>query len=346
MARPKGIVKRATIKDVAGAVGVSPTTVSHVLSGKRHVSEETKRRVLETIKRLSYRPHFAATSLVTKKSWTLGLGIPREAGFVFSDPFFAEALKGIGDVANRRGYDLLLHTQAHGQFGPRQFVDMFAGTRIDGLILMNVQRDDEELPRLFEQRLPFVVLGNHDTQLEIPLVSADTVRVGREAAQYFLRLGHRQVGFISGPLMDVVSHRILAGFQSSFEADGVHLDSGLVVEGDLLEHSGYEAVCRLLQLEVRPTAIFSVNVLMAIGAVKAIKEYGLRIPEDISIAAFGDIPAALYTSPPLTTIAQPVYEMGVKAADLLMKLIEGRAPRRKELLVDVRWMYRQSCRAI
>ena len=314
-----------TIRDVARAANVSISTVSHVLSGKRPTSGPTRRRVEAVIERLGYRPNRVAQSLVWRRPFALGLIIPD-----ITNPYFPAFARGAEDRVRERGYTLVLGNSDYDPQREFSYLDLVRSQQLAGAIYC---LGDEmspivgELNRAVEEGLSVVLV--HSPLPKVPTVCADNRQGGRLAAEHLLRLGHRAIGIVSAlPLDEGMADRE-AGFLDALREAGLATDrsSVPVTYGDHQIEGGRVATTELLAHEPGLTAIFVLNDLMALGALEAARESGRRIPQDLSIVGFDDIPFAALANPPLTTVGQPIRQLGEQAADLLLHVIEhGAAP--------------------
>ncbi len=335
--------KRVTAKDVAQLAGVSRTTVSLVLNNAPnvHISPETRRRVLEAARRLNYHPHAAARSLVSRRSMTLGLVLCQSPEQVFADPFLPQVLRGINDVAQAAGYRILLETVTHPE--DNGYSALVLENRIDGFILSGPRSDDEALRSLHEEGFPIVLMGRLP-DVDIPFVDVDNVRAAYGAVEHLIRLGHTRIGMITnGPLHYTASADRLEGYRRALNDHALPYDPDLVVYGAFREESGQVAMDHLLEREDPPSAVFVASDAVALGALVSIRRHGLRVPDDIALVGFDDIPLAAYVNPPLTTVRLPARRLGEEAARLLVALVEGREVESTHILLDTTLVVRASC---
>lgn len=327
---PRGLPPAdVTIHDVARLAHVSIATVSRVLNGSNPVKGATSERVMAAVEKLGYVPHSGARSLIKRESRTLGVLLPDMYG-----EFFSEVIRGLDRVARSRQYSLLVSC-THGDAWSAETMIQTMHGKVDGLALLSPDLQmDESLARVLGRR-PTVFLN----QLSGPLAARfDTIAVDNHGGalsmvHYLLGLGHERIAFIQGPESNLDAQQRLAGYREAMEARG---SRALEAPGDFSEASGYRAMCRLLETDPRPTAVFAANDDMAIGALAALKDQGLRVPEDLSLAGFDDVPIVRYLTPPLTSIRASISDLGAKAAERLLSLIEAGAslqPRHETLEV-------------
>ncbi|SFD82388.1 LacI family DNA-binding transcriptional regulator [Paracidovorax konjaci] len=320
----------ATIKDVARQAGVSVTTVSHVINGTRHVSDEGRARVEAAVRDLGYVPSAIARSLKSNHTRTLGMLIPNS-----SNPYFAEVVHSVENRCFGAGYNLILcntHDEAHRQ---GSYLQVLAERRIDGLIVVSTGQDATLARQLEGLGVPTVLV---DREIEVPEQPCDLVETahrqgGMLATRHLLWLGHRRIACIGGPAGLAPSEQRIAGWRDALAEAGVGAD-GLLWHGDFTSQGGYEAMQAVLASARAPTAVFVGNDLMAIGALCAAHERGVRVPEALSVVGFDDIELAAFTSPPLTTVSQPKQQIGALAVDMLLERIDGARREQRQVLLQ------------
>jgi LacI family transcriptional regulator len=343
-----------TIAEIARAAGVSVGTVSNVLNDRPCVAEETRARVLAVMRRLHYRPSAPARSLASRRSRTIGLIVSNIA-----NPFFSELAQGAIEAARALGVSLLVAGAAHDASDVPQHINTLLEQWVDGIFLAAQPLPPEVLAGLRFGNTPLVVMdgGPQLPAAALGSIGFDWRQASYLATRHLLQLGHRRIGYIGGIPGRWTSTLRLEGFHQALAERGLAEDGALVVEGDFLAEGGYAAARRLLACQdypaggrgnpqhsaqvsrgtapaVRPTAILAANDLMALGALRAAHELGLRVPQDLALAGIDDIPFAALTSPPLTTVRVPVRELGRLGVEMLC---EGRgdAPREVTLPVDL-----------
>jgi len=311
----------SNIYQVAKCAAVSTATVSRVLSRPDVVSPETRRRVMEAVTLLGYAPNSAAKHLRTLRSGQLLVTVPD-----ISNPFFSLILRGIEETARSEGYAVLLGDTQHDQEREERYALMVRRKEADGLIFLG-HRLPETASELIRSSppgcAPIVNACEYSPQLGIPSVHIDNAAAAREAMNHLYVLGHRRIGIITGPLVSPLSRDRLLGSTEAAEAIKAQHDL-LVTDGDFSIESGSRAADLLFGSCDPPTAIFCFNDEMAIGALGAARRRALRVPEDVSIVGFDDVRYAAHTNPPLTTIAQPMQQIGEYAVRLLLDLLSGR----------------------
>ncbi|MED4300783.1 LacI family DNA-binding transcriptional regulator [Geobacillus stearothermophilus] len=327
----------ASIKDVAKRANVSTATVSRVLRNTGNVTEETRQRVLEAIEALNYQPNVLGRYLRRMETETVLVVVPD-----ITNPFFSKVLRGIEAVALKHGYQVLLGDTQNDARLEEQYLNVLPQRQVDGMIFLTA-RIRKELVEEMARQFPIVLACEYLEGTDIPTVSIDNISSARKATEYLIRLGHRRIAHLSGPMDVILSRDRLRGYYQALAQHEIEVDAALVQEGDFTYESGYHLTLKLLALEKPPTAIFAANDEMAIGAVKAIRHRGGRVPDDVAVVGFDDIHMASIFEPSLTTIAQPMFEIGQKAMELLLRLIEGIDVERRQLVLPDRLVIRDSC---
>jgi LacI family transcriptional regulator len=303
-----------TIRDVASHARVSVTTVSHVLNGTRAVSPEARDRVRHAVEALNYVPSALARSLKSSRTHTVGMLIPNN-----SNPYFAEIIRGIEDRCYASGFSVVLCNTDDEPLKQSTYVRLMAEKQVDGIIVVSSGTDPELISELRKLSMPQVIVDREIEDLAADLVEVHHEAGARLATEYLLGLGHRRIACIAGPQALSSARQRLEGYRNALKAAGIRADAAWIRTGDFTSEGGYAAALSLLQGGgERPTAVFAANDLMAVGAICAAAQQGLRIPQDLSVIGFDDIALANHTNPPLTTIAQPKHETGHLAADLLL----------------------------
>ncbi len=336
--------KKVTSHDVAKLAGVSRTTVSLVLNDVPHtrITEGTRQRVLDAAKRLRYRPDAAARSLATKQTRTIALVLYQSADRIVGDAFLTSVVRGLCEVAQQRGFRLLLHPFE--DVGKSEaYISLVLENSIDGLIVSGPRSDDEQLPKLREDGFPVVLLGQLNGA-GIHFVDVDNAAAAFRAVSRLVQLGHRRIGLITNaPLEYTASAARWRGYQEALEEAGLPYDESIVRYGNFRAQSGYQAMEELLALTEPPTATFIASDEVATGALAALHERGISVPDGMAIVGFDDIPLARYLTPPLTTIRLPAYDLGLQAADMLIDIIQGEEIAETGVLLDTELIIRESC---
>lgn len=332
---------KPTIADVAREAGVSTTTVSHALNGTRFVAEATRRRIDDAVERLQYEVNSVAQSLKRDKSDAIGLLITD-----ISNPFFTSLVRGVEDVANRAGYSVILCNTDEDPAKELTYLRVLRRKRVDGILLAPTGTRQPLLDGLVDDGFPVVCIDRPSPGSPCDAVLVDNVGGARAAVQHLIRLGHRRVGVISGLAPVGTSSERLDGYREALRDHGIPEDPALVREGNSRLDGGYRRVLELLDLPAPPTAVFTTNNLMTLGALGALQARGVRVPDDVAVVGFDDFEWAVVLRPRLTTVAQPTYEIGETAARLLLDRVERKsdgAPRR--VVLPTRLLVRESCGA-
>jgi LacI family transcriptional regulator len=308
--------RQITIVDVAKEAGVSFSTVSRVLNNEDHVKPEKREKVLRTIARLGYTANVQARSLRGGRTHVIGL-LVRDLGTAY----IGEVIRGIDSRLADAQYDLMLYTTHRRKMQVHAYVATLTRGMADGLLLVLPRNPEGYLESLRERRFPFVLIDHQGIDNEGPAVGAQNLQGGYTATRYLLELGHRRSGMILGHMEMGCARDRLDGYHMALKEFGVTADPTLIVHGEFDQPSGYAAATALLAQPTPPTAIFASNDVMAFGAMEAARAHGLHIPDDISIVGFDDVPQAEQVNPPLTTVRQPLKEMGSHAAQMLLEII-------------------------
>jgi LacI family transcriptional regulator len=335
-----------TLEKVGKLAGVSRSTVSRVVNGHPNVRDEVRERVWQVIRETGYQPHAAARSLVTRRTRILGAIIPETVTTLFVDPFFPLLLRGITETCNAHNYHLML-SLLNGP--PRQdelYRRLVHSGHLDGVLVASARMDDPLSPQLLHDDVPFILVGRHSDS-RVGYVDVDNVAAARMAVEHLIRLGHKRIATITGPLSMASGEDRLVGYRQALEAHRIPVEDELIVEGDFTEDSGAVGMQRLLPAS--PSALFAASDSMAVGAMKALREADLRIPEDVALVGFDDVPIASAIEPALTTVRQPIERLGSMAADLLLNLVEDpsdtEAPAHR-LILPAKLIVRDSCGAM
>lgn len=324
-----------TIREVAALAGVSHQTVSRVINRSERVNPETRQRVEAAIEQLGYRPNAVARSMAHGRTRMLACFAPN-----LIDYTFASLIEGAEQTCRQRGYFLLSASAPDEAAFASLVEELLHSRRVDGLIVLNPYSDRRHT--LIPKSIPLVYAGIHTPTANADTISLDDRGGGQMVARYLLGLNHRRIACITGPLVEDCTRERIAGFQAELQLAGAPLDGCQMQEGDWTVESGYQAARRLIQNDGGFSAVFAQNDRMGIGAIHALREAGLRVPGDISVIGFDDIPLAAYLDPPLTTVRQEPFEIGKAAAGLLIERIELPERPRQHRLVPAELVTRQS----
>jgi LacI family transcriptional regulator, galactose operon repressor len=309
-----------TIADVAARAGVSKTTVSRVLNGKGEIDEATAARVRQVIDEMGYVPSARAVGLARGRTQIVGMLVPS-----LTWPWMGEVLQGVVDVVETEGYGLLLFTCNRGDESMRQFASQVSAKSFDGLLVVEPEGTLDYIAGLHARGLPVIMIDDRGKRPLFPSVATTNHSGGHAAGTHLLELGRHRPLVITGPNRFGCSQERLDGFAEAYAAAGRPLDHALVVEGDFTLDCGRRAVKQIIDAGAAFDAVFAHNDLSAAGAMQAAREAGRRVPEDIAVVGFDDLPLAATTDPPLTSVRQPLREMGEAAAQMLLAHFDGAA---------------------
>ena len=334
--------RAVTLDDVARTSGVSRATASRALNGRARVAPEVRTRVTLIAQSLGYRPNTAARSLVSGRANIIGLVLP--TGHIFNEPYEAHVLEAVAAEATEAGQGVMLWLAAR---EPNVAVrNEFRAGVVDGVVISGVALGAAWVEDLLDGPHPCVVIGRHPTRTDLATVEIDNVGGARRAVDHLVAGGHRRVAIVLGPDRRVDADDREAGFRAALDEHGLAVEESLVARGDFNMESGYEAVQRLLPN--RPDAIFASNDLMAVGVLRALADAGVRVPEDVAVIGFDDLPVAATTDPPLTTVRQDIETVCGTAVASLLELIsgaQGTSPQR-QTIVPTPLIVRASTRGI
>jgi len=330
-------LSKPRIKDVAIRAGVSVATVSRVLNNADSVKPETRERVKTAIKEMGYFPNYSARSLRVEKTFGIGLVIPHDVYYTFTFPYFTEFVHGISTCASAEGYHLVL-TMSNGN-DVEHHADLIKKKIVDGVILFDVLDGDERIKVLKRFGLPFIVVGRPKDVGEYLYVDTDNSYGSYEATKYLLDIGYKRILFLNGPKGQAVSRFRLDGYKLAHIRAGIEIDNALILEGDFTQKSG-ERLTKYALGSLDFDAIFATSDLTAIGAMNVLKREDIEIGRDISVIGFDDIAAASMVTPKLTTVHQPILDLGRTAASMLIKCLNHEKVKSK--LFDVKLIVRDS----
>ncbi len=309
---------KVTIIDVAAEAGVSFGTVSRVINNDVHVKQETRERVLHAVQRLGFVANRQARSLAGGKSDSIGLLVPD-----LGTGYIGEIIRGIDTELSLKGLDLILYTTHRTASKEASYVANLAKGMVDGLLLVLPRSPADYIGMLALGNFPFVLIDHQGTGRDCPAVGATNWQGAYNATEYLIKLGHKHIGFITGSMDLSCAGDRLDGYRSALRTHHIPDAPELVYEGAFFQPDGYAGTCALLDIEDPPTAIFASNDVMALGAMDAVRSHGLRVPEDVSIIGFDDIPQAALVRPALTTVRQPLEQMGRVATQMLLDMLEN-----------------------
>ena len=327
----------ATIIDVAKAAQVSVATVSRVLNGKGSVSSQVAKRVLKVVEDLQYAPNISARNLRRNESRVILILAPN-----LTNPYYAHIIAGIGKAAHERGYSSFLCNTEGDRAQEEQALNMLVKHHADGAILLATEMEAEWLTP-YTGRFPLVQCSEFDPNIQIPRVAIDNYNAALEVMAYLLKLNHSRIGFISSTNKYVSTALRLQGYRDSLAFAGIPLREEYIRYAtiDYTFKSGFDAAQSLLSQEKRPTALFCISDMLALGAIASAREMGFRVPEDVTVVGFDDVEHTTMFHPHVTTVAQPCFELGVTAMEMLQCTITHQ-PMEREILLPYKLMVRES----
>lgn len=337
------MTSRLNLEDIAQLAGVSRATVSRVVNDMPNVSPTTRQRVWQVIQEHDYQPNLAARALVTRQTKVLSLVIPQSVTSTFADPYFPILIEGITARAQQHDYAIMLwigNELDRDRFGKR----ILANDLCDGVIITSALVDDQLLDQLEQAGFPYMVVGKPGDLAHMNYVDVDNIHGAQLAVTHLLRVGRQRIGTITGPLNKVAAQDRLTGYRRALEASGLSMDPALVVEGDFTEEAGYTGWQTLSQQGV--DAVFAASDLTALGVLAALQDSGCCVPADVSLVGFDDFAAASMCRPALTTIRQPVAQVGNIATKALLDLLNGTLQVPYQVVLPVELVIRESCGAV
>ena len=333
-----------TLEDVARQSGVSRSTVSRVVNGYPNVRDTVRQKVLEAIQVSGYHPHAAARTLVSQHSFTLGFILPLSVSHFFTDPYYPHLTKGFAQACNLHDYTLALFLVGSKEDEETIFPRVCRRGMLDGVVVQSGHHGDQGIiGQMIDTGIPLLVLGRPFRSDNVSYIDIDNVNASTNAVSHLVRLGRKRIGTISGPMGSTVGIDRLEGYRKALLERGMEIDEKLIVEGDFTEAGGYYGMKKLLSS--KPDAIFAASDVMALGAMRAVREAGLRVPEDIAFVGFDDLPMAVLAEVQLTTIRQPVVQFGSQAVEILIDLIENGIHPPRRVIMDTELIVRESCGA-
>ncbi|WP_347861105.1 LacI family DNA-binding transcriptional regulator [Salimicrobium sp. PL1-032A] len=330
-----------TIRDIAKMAGVSPATVSKIINNYDGISEVTKQKVYKVIDDTKYKPTFSAKSLATKKSNLIGIIYAGKINVDFKHPFFNEVINSFKKAVGALGYDLLLFSNEKFHQGESEYLERCKHFHVDGCLIIAGDEIEEAIQNIAESNIPCIGI---DLKLQGPFTSSlmtDNKKIGHKVVEYLYLNQVRDIAYIGGKQDSYLASIRNRGFLDAMDQFGIHQHDGWIRYGDFFEESGYEAMQEILKQKKLPEAVFAASDMMALGAMKAIREHGLSIPEDIQLIGCDDIEACRYSSPPLTTVRQDKQKLGKLAAYMMNDLIQGERDR-QEIQIDPELVLRGS----
>lgn len=331
-------MQNVTIYDVAREANVSMATVSRVVNGNPNVKPATRKKVLEVIERLGYRPNAVARGLASKKTTTVGVIIPD-----ISSSYFSELARGIEDIATMYNYNIILSNSDQNKDKEFDLLNNMLGKQVDGIIFMSGNITDEHIEEFNKSSVPIVLAGSVEESGKIPSVNIDYEKAAYDATTYFIEKGHKKIAYVFGPLHEPINGRIkMNGYKKALSEAGIEYNEAFVAEGDYTYESGIEVAEKLLELEDKPTAICVATDEMAVGVVHGLQDKGYSIPDDFEIITANNTRLAIMVRPQLSSIVQPLYDIGAVAMRLLTKYMNKEEVTEHVVILPHRFEFRNS----
>ena len=328
-----------TIHDVAKRAGVSPVTVSRVINNAGNVSAATREKVEFAIEELGYVPSVMARSLRSKRTRTLALIVSD-----ITNPFWTTVARGVEDTARSRDYSVFLYNTDENPLKQQRSLGVVVAQQVDGVIIAPYDSDAQNLAQLRKRNIPTVIIDRRIEGWDVDSVRGDSVSGARALVQHLISLGHRRIAMLSGPANTSTADDRVAGYCMALTEAGIPVAPGLIKRGEYRITSGEELTHRVLDEGLNPTAIFAANNTLAVGVIQALGKRGLRIPQDIALVCFDDLPNVSHLFPFLTVVVQPVYDMGMNAAQLLLSRLDSEVSLQpRHVVLPTRLIVRHSC---
>ncbi|MEW9673856.1 LacI family DNA-binding transcriptional regulator [Ammoniphilus sp. 3BR4] len=328
---------KVTIYDVAREAGVSIATVSNLINNKGHVGKKTKKHVLEVMGRLNYQPNFLASALTGKQTYTLGLVLPD-----ISNPYYGQLARAIESKAIELGYSVILCSTYHDDDRTQRYISLLQQKKVDG-IMIGTGESDNLLDQLHKLEIPIALVGRDISSLSVTSVLVDDFLGGYLATKHLVELGHTKIAIITEDLNVFNTNERLRGYKFALEEADIPFCDQLLKTCDFTVEDGKARTVELLEnSSIRPSAVFACNDLLGIGVIQAAKEMGLQVPADLSVVGFDNIMFAAYTDPALTTVSQPIDQIGMKAVDLLVDEINNKEEIKQRVTIRPQLVIRQS----
>lgn len=328
------------LKDVATKLNISVSTVSRVVNNKNYVKPEMREMVMIALEELNYSPNQIARSLKNKSTNTVGIIVPD-----ISEDFFAYVIKGVEEVFSKNGYAIILCDTGENPEKEDSYLNLLLEKQIDGIILATVNKTPKALKFFFNKKIPVIFIDNlPNIKMNYDSVIIDNSKASCIAVEHLIEMGHRKIGIITGKLDETTGYERLMGYKKAFMINGIEIDESLIKTGDFKEKSGYENMKSLLKAGNKITAVYVASSKMAYGAVKAIRDEGLKIPEDIAVVGFDVHDVSGLISPGITTILQPEESIGKVAAELMIKRLQDKGEKlSQKIVLDPSQEIRESC---
>ncbi len=330
-----------TLEDIARLSGVSRSTVSRMINEEENVKDQTRQKVMQVINSYNFQPNLAARGLASGRTNVIGVVIPASVTVIFTDPYFPQLLQGVSAVCNTREYSVMLWL-SEPEYERRMISRILHNGLVDGVLVASIPMNDPIIESIVESKMPYILIGRHPSAA-VNYLDVDNVQSSRKATMHLVRLGYKRIATITGIQNQISGYDRYQGYLKALQDSNFPSRPELVAEGDFTEEGGYKAMMRLLKY--KPDAVFVASDTMAYGAMRALREANLRIPEDVAIVGFDDLPNSSKTIPPLTTIRQMPSMMGSRAVEFLINAIESGVKSTQGIIMDTELVVRESCGA-
>ena len=328
-----------TLEDIARFSGFSRSTVSRVINGDVYVKEETRKRIMDVIHEHNFQPNLGARSLAGGQTGVLGLVIPAAVSTIFSDLYFPQFIRGVSAGCNAQNYSMMLWL-VEPEYHRRTMREILHNGLLDGVIVSSMAMNDPIFKSLHDSKMPFISIGRHPTLNDVSSLDVDNVKSACMATRHLIELGRTRVATITGPHNMIAGYDRYQGYLKALQDCNLPLLPELAVEADFTEDGGYNAMQQLIG--ARPDAVFAASDTMAVGALRALREAHLRVPEDVAVIGYDDVPVASRTDPPLTTVRQSLQDMGTMAVKTLIEIIRHPAEGPRHILLETELIVRES----
>lgn len=333
---------KVTINDVAKIANVSPSTVSRVIAGNARISEETRNKVLKIMKELNYHPNIIARSLANKSTKIIGVIVPGTTEKAFQHPFLPEILRGIASAASKSKYKILISSATSINEEKETIDELVNGAITEGIILLASRVKDPCIKEMMKLKFPFVVVGRPSEEDKINWVDNNNLAISYELTKHFLDQGHKEIAFLGFSKDHMVTVDRLEGYKKALEDYNITLQPHLVVEGEFIDDTGYNLAKKLSESGSMPSAVIACDDLLAFGVIKYLNEKGLRVPQDVAVAGFNNVPLSDYFVPSLTSVEVNAFNLGYQAFQLLMNNISSNLTSINRSIVSARLVIRES----
>lgn len=331
-----------TINDIAKAAKVSPSTVSRTIANNPRISERTREKIYKLMKEMNYHPNMIARSLAKKSTKIIGVVVTGSTEKAFQHPFFPEILRGIASVAYKNKYKILI-SSVNSAKEEKKVVNEFAKSGITaGIILLASRVKNPSIGELMEIGFPFVVVGRPENEREVNWVDNDNVSIGYDLTKHFIEMGHKEIAFLGASPEFIVTLDRLKGYKKALADHNIPVKNELIVEGKFVDDTGYGLMQELLDKGIMPTGVIACDDLLAFGAIKLLNERKLKVPDDIAVAGFNNVPLDEYFNPPLTSVDVNAFSLGAKAFDLLIANIDSEYKSVDRAMVPAQMIIRKS----